>query len=217
MSIEANSGASRPEDADRGKDTKLQIDSIIPIRDDAKRPHDVEGIRRDENDRPLCPGELPMRQNHVDRKAGEIVFNCPVKRPTHLNNKHAWNAHVDECPLGVLCEPNSKMGPLVHIRFRDDPRRNVSIPRSSAEFALRYEKRTAAERFNSTLKSKGKMATGAYRREHISFSFSVFHAIECHTRAWVKKLLARHEPIRSAKELFVILEQLRPTDLPAAA
>ncbi len=31
------------------------------------------------------------------------------------------------------------------------------------------------------------MSTGAFRREHIAFTFAVAYGIECHARAWVKQ------------------------------
>jgi hypothetical protein len=75
------------------------------------------------------------------------------------------------------------MGPLLHIRLGDNPRLNLPIPRESPQYAELYKDRTATERYNSTLKSKGQMATGAYRRQHFVLTVAVLHAIECHARA----------------------------------
>src|SRR5262249_12117929 len=70
---------------------------------------------------PLCPAHLPMRR-HGTTPNHRIIFNCPVKRPTHLEGKTVWQAHPEQCPHQVLCQPETKMGPTVYVRSDSDPR-----------------------------------------------------------------------------------------------
>ncbi|MCK6508388.1 hypothetical protein L6R29_00285 [Myxococcota bacterium] len=44
-------------------------------------------------------------------------------------------------PLGTLCEPNSKMGPFVHIPLGKDLRRFPEIPRDSDLYQKLYKTR----------------------------------------------------------------------------
>lgn len=162
---------------------------IIPMRKDAVSPQDSSGQALDEHGRPICKGNLVMRQHQPLDRDGVILYNCPVKRPTHRNGLPVIVTRVEECPLGVLCEPNSKMGPFARVRTKDDPRRILPILRDSPTFSQRYDQRTASERINSTLKSKGSMATGAFRREHIAFTFAIAHAIERHAKNWVRQFM----------------------------
>jgi hypothetical protein len=51
-----------------------------------------------------------------DKKKHRITYNCTVKRPTHRNGKYLWLNHTEECPLGVLCQPDTKMEPTVYVK-----------------------------------------------------------------------------------------------------
>jgi hypothetical protein len=99
---------------------------------------------------PLCPAGLVMRRH--TQTAHRIIYNCPVKRPTHHNGQHCWQAHVEECPLHVLCEPESKMGPLVFVRADADPRFYPAIARDSKPFKEIMQLRSGCERSNSIKK-----------------------------------------------------------------
>ena len=74
-----------------------------------------------ENGIPICPGGMLMRKASYGRKKHRIYYNCPVKRPSHRDGKHLWVAHVDECPLGTLCTPDTRMSPVVYVKTTDDP------------------------------------------------------------------------------------------------
>lgn len=51
-----------------------------------------------------------------------VYYGCPVKRSTHRKDQgYIYINHVDECPLGVLCQPDTKHGPVVYIKTNDDP------------------------------------------------------------------------------------------------
>jgi hypothetical protein len=49
---------------------------------------------------PVCPAGLAMRR-HSATPNHRIVFNCPVKRPTHESGKTTWKSYVAECPQKV--------------------------------------------------------------------------------------------------------------------
>lgn len=100
---------------------------------------------------PLCLAGLPMRR-HGTTPNHRILFHCPVKRPTHCDGHHAWNAHPDECPLKVLCQPDTKMGPVVYIHADSDPRFYPPIARHTARFQQIMNLRSGCERSNSVKK-----------------------------------------------------------------
>ena len=90
-----------------------------------------------------------MRRHNCILKRHRITYNCPVKRPTHRNGEHLWLAHTDECPLSVLCQPDTKMGPIVYINTDDNPRLYPPIPRTSERFEPLMNQRSGCERSNS--------------------------------------------------------------------
>jgi len=183
---------------------ELSIAPLIPLAQEPKTPACMQGLPRDEQGTPLCPGGLPMRLHQRDLHKQELVYNCPVKRPGREAGKLVMRTREQECPREALCEPDSVMGPLLHIRLREDPRLNLPIPRHSALFTEMFKDRTATERYNSTLKSKGRMARGAYRRQHYVLTVAVLHAIEAHANAWVGRVFAQERP-RTDEELLAWL------------
>jgi hypothetical protein len=70
----------------------------------------------DDNGVPICPGGMKMRRSGYNPKRHRIYYACPVKRPTHRNGKHMYLNHTDECPNRVLCQPNTKHGPVVYVK-----------------------------------------------------------------------------------------------------
>jgi hypothetical protein len=171
---------------------KMGINPLIPLAQEPKTPTCAQGLSRNEEGTPLCPAGLPMRLHQ--RGPDELLYNCPVKRPGRTQGKLVFKTRLEECPRGVLCEPESIMGPLVHIRLDGDPRMDLPIPRQSQLFQELYKQRTATERFNSTLKSKGSMATGAYRRQHLTLAAAVLHAIGLHAKVWVGQVFGKQKP-----------------------
>lgn len=189
---------------------------VIPLaKEEVQTPTCAQGLPRDSEGRPLCPGNLPMRLHQRDLGKQKLLYNCPVKRPGREEGKFIFRVHQEECPLGALCEPQTVMGPLVHIRLGKDPRMDLVIPRGSAEFEELYKDRTSTERYNSTVKSKGRMAQGAYRRKHFVFTMAVLHAIEKHAMAWVDLVFARQRP-RTAAELLEWLSRQQQSVAQAA-
>jgi len=101
---------------------------------------------------PLCPANLPMRR-HSATPDGRLYFNCPVKRPTHQDGKSVWPAHLAECPHHVLCQPETKMGPVVSVRTETDPRLYPQIPRDSRYYKELMKLRSGCERSNAVKKT----------------------------------------------------------------
>ncbi len=100
---------------------------------------------------PLCPAVLEMRR-HSRSPNRRLYYNCPVKRPTHIKGKTVCNTEVEACPLGVLCQPTTKMGPVVYVRSDKDPRLYPEIARDSARYREIMKLRTGCERSNAVKK-----------------------------------------------------------------
>jgi len=60
--------------------------------------------------------------------------------------------HAKECPLGTLCQPETKMGPVVYVNTDDDPRLYPLISRKSKQFKKLMNLRSGCERSNSLKK-----------------------------------------------------------------
>ena len=156
------------------------MDPLVPLR---KIPHqDAEQIPRNEEGVPLCPAGLPMRYHGYNKRGHKHTYNCPVKRPTHKDGRYTMKSHPHECPHGQLCEPDSKMGPVCHLRTKDNPRLNPRILRDSDEFKERFKQRSSAERFFSYV--KGADDKRRYRRQHLVLLHALSKAIRLHAMAW---------------------------------
>jgi hypothetical protein len=132
---------------------------------------------------PLCPAGVEMRR-HTQTKH-RIIYSCPVKRPTHLEDKHAWNAHVEECPLHVLCDPESKMGPSVYVRSDADPRFYPEIARNSKQFKEIMQLRSGCERSNATKKTVHQLGDRPCRSATHFLVRRYFVSIIEHAKAWL--------------------------------
>jgi hypothetical protein len=134
---------------------------------------------------PICKAGMLMRRHYYDKKEHKIVYNCPVKRPTHRNGKHEWLAHVDECPFGVLCQTDSDMGPTVFIKTKTDPRLYPPLPRASLEFKKLMKLRSCCERSNSTKKVTYHLGERPCRSDvHYLVRLYLVSIIE-HAKAWL--------------------------------
>ncbi|HJO96239.1 MAG TPA: hypothetical protein QF753_22805 [Victivallales bacterium] len=160
---------------------KLGGKALIPMVERGKTPVDENNIPRDKNGIPLCPGKIPMKRMGCNYQRGHTRYCCPVK---YIGREK--RTELERCPLGVLCEPDSKMGPLVYLSFDENPRLNTAIPRGSESFKELYKQRSSPERFYSTLASAG-LKSRPYRRQHLYLLGALCHAIGVHARAWVKK------------------------------
>ena len=150
----------------------------------------------DENGVPICPGGMLMRRIGFDTKRHRVYYGCPVKRPTHRKDDgYIYINHVDECPLGALCQPDTKHGPVVYIKTTDDPRLYLPIPRASPGYKKLMNLRTGCERSNSTKKETYRLADRPCRSAtHFLVRFYLVSIIE-HAKAWLaedrKKLGAK--------------------------
>ena len=107
-----------------------EITPIIALnpRSDAHPSPTGNAEKVDENGVPLCPAGMLMRRHAHNKQKHRIIYNCPVKRPSHSDGEHVWIAHTDECPRKALCQPGNKMGPVVYVKTIDDPRLYPTIP-----------------------------------------------------------------------------------------
>jgi hypothetical protein len=133
---------------------------------------------------PLCPAGLEMRR-HTQTPNHRIIYHCPVKRPTHLEGKHVWQAHVEECPFQVLCQPDTKMGPTVYVRADTDPRFYPEIARGSPEYKELMNLRSGCERSNSSKKVAHKLGDRVCRSAtHFLVRLYLVSIVE-HAKAWL--------------------------------
>jgi hypothetical protein len=145
-----------------------------------------------ENGTPVCKAGMLMRLCGYNKQKHRIIYNCPVKRPTHRDGKNQWLNHTDECPLGVLCQTDTKMGPVVYVKSTDDPRLYPPLPRSSPEFKKLMKMRSCCERSNSTKKVTNHLGERPCRSDvHYLVRLYLVSIIE-HAKAWLaedKKLV----------------------------
>jgi hypothetical protein len=138
-----------------------------------------------ENGTPICPGGKPMRPCSDDKKKHRVYYNCPVKRPTHRNKKRCWVAHLEECPNGLLCQPQTKMGPVVYVKTKDDPRLYPPIPRENKRFKTLMKLRSGCERSNSQKKETYRLKERPCRSSvHFLVRLYLVSIIE-HAKAWL--------------------------------
>ena len=131
-----------------------EIDPIIALNSRTKEHHNPTGTAKQVNEEgiPLCPAAKPMRRVSHNPKRHRTYYNCPVKRPTHRNGKYMMVTYAKECPLETLCQPSTKMGPVVYVNTADDPRLYPKISRKSKQFKKLMNLRSGCERSNSVKK-----------------------------------------------------------------
>ncbi|MCI0660493.1 MAG: hypothetical protein L0220_05410, partial [Acidobacteria bacterium] len=161
---------------------------------------------------PICPAGLPMRR-HGSGSHGKLFFNCPVKRPTHTGGKLIWQSHLGECPLKVLCQPTTKMGPIVYVRSDSDPRLYPSIARDSSRFKHLMSLRSGCERSNAVKKTVHKLDRRTCRSAtHFLVRLYLVSILE-HVKAWLaedRKILGHDWRTLSDPEKIMQLAHSRP-------
>ena len=141
--------------------------------------------RVNENGIPLCPAGMLMRRHACDKSKHRIIYNCPVKRPTYRDGKHLYISYPDECPHGVLCQPKTKMGPIVYVKTTDDPRLYPPIPRKSPKYKKLMNLRSGCERSNSAKKETYRLGERPCRNAaHFLVRLYLVSIIE-HAKAWL--------------------------------
>jgi len=154
---------------------------------------------------PVCPAGMLMRLCGHVKKKHRIIYNCPVKRPTHRDGQHTWNTFVDECPHKTLCDTRTKMGPVVYVKSTDDPRLYPPLPRNSLKFHKLMDKRSCCERSNSTKKVTYHLGERPCRSDaHYLVRLYLVSIIE-HARAWLSEemKLANNDPLALIKKVKV--------------
>lgn len=163
-----------------------QLNPVIALNHRQGQHPNPSGTAERLNDKgiPLCPANLEMRR-HSQTPNHRLYFNCPVKRPTHENGKSVWKSHVQDCPHQVLCQPDSKMGPIVYVRSDSDPRFYPPIPRDSERFKEVMRLRSGCERSNATKKVTHGLGKRPCRSAtHFLFRLYLVSIVE-HAKAWL--------------------------------
>ena len=138
-----------------------------------------------ENGIPICPAGKLMRRNGFHKARYRIYYACPVKRPSQRNGERIWLTHIDECPNGVLCQPNTKMGPVVYVKTKDDPRLYPPIRRGSPKFKKLMNLRSGCERSNSLKKETYGLGNRPCRSaSHLLVRLYLVSILE-HAKAWL--------------------------------
>jgi hypothetical protein len=133
---------------------------------------------------PICIGGLPMRRQGVT-KHKTIAYCCPVKRPSHEDGKYLMKSYPQQCPLKVLCQPDTKMGPVVTVSPKDDPRHYPVIERGSDRYNQIMNLRSGCERSNSMKKVVHRLDQRPCRSStHYLFRLYLISIVE-HAKAWL--------------------------------
>ena len=126
-----------------------------------------------------------MRRHGYNPQKQVIMYNCPVKRPTHKDGRYIYVSYPQECSFKVLCQPDTNLGPTVYIRTKDDPRLFPPIPRTSPKYKELMNLRTGCERSNSLKKEKYGLGYRPCRSDtHFLVRLYLVSIIE-HARAWL--------------------------------
>lgn len=162
---------------------QLGASPVIALNERNFKPADDHGLQRDAQGHPLCKAGLRMRLHGYDKATGKRIYNCPVRRPGRKGGKQHFIDHIEECPLGCLCDPDSVMGPIVHVAVNEDPRLDPPIPRGSDRYKLLYAKRTCTERFFSVVKEAGRLGKRPYRLQSLFLLAALARSICIHAKA----------------------------------
>ena len=134
---------------------------------------------------PVCPAGMLMRRHGFNPQKRIIMYNCPVKRPTHKDGKYIYVSYPQECPFKVLCQPDTNLGPTVYIRTKDDPRLFPPIPRASPKYKELMNLRSGCERSNSAKKDVYGLGQRPCRSDtHFLVRLYLVSIIE-HAKAWL--------------------------------
>jgi len=169
---------------------------------------------------PVCPAGLLMRRHCHNTHNHRIYFNCPVKRPTRRNGHYTWIPHQDECPHQTLCQPHTRMGPVVYVRSDDDPRLYPTIPRHSTHFKRLMNLRSGCERSNAVKKDVYLLGKRPCRNATHFLIRLYFASLLEHAKAWLAEERKRlgNDPctlIRSAQQQRNLQPQQHPERIPA--
>lgn len=193
---------------------ELGMTPFIPLAHPVRTPQDDQGRARDENGTPLCPAGAAMWRHGFNKRTGKVVYACPAKRFGRKGRERGIYVDLAHCPNRCLCEPDTKMGPLVHLDVRENPRSNPPVPRHSELFLETYKGRSGAERVFSFLKNYGGLAGRPWRHRHFFLIGALARALAMHAKAWVAEASGDRRP-KDAAALLSVLAGL-PGGAPAA-
>jgi hypothetical protein len=138
-----------------------------------------------ENGIPICPAGKLMRRNGFHKARHRIYYACPVKRPSQRDGERIWMSHIDECPNSVLCQPDTKTGPVVYVKTKNDPRLYPPIRRGSPKSKKLMNLRSGCERSNSMKKENYRLGDRPCRSSvHFLVRLYLVSIIE-HAKAWL--------------------------------
>lgn len=183
---------------------KKEVPVAIPLNPRTSNPY-KEHYNFSPSGAPICKGGLAMRHQSYNKKRMRHIYNCPVKRPTHRDGKYFFITHENEYPLGLgcLCSPDTKLGPVLHISSKDNPRLFPSIPRASERYKELLRKRSGTERSNSYKKTAYHFDRAEIKLREQRLTRLYFIAIVQHWRAIYKedtKGMKRKEIVARALE-----------------
>jgi len=180
---------------DAGHDSKgnyeylldYEITPIIALNPRTGSYPEIAGTAQKVNEQgiPICPAGLLMRRHAFNPQKQVIIYNCPVKRPTHKDGKYIYVSYPQECPFKVLCQTDTNLGPIAYIRTRDDPRLYPPIPRGTDTFKELMNLRSGCERSNSIKKEAYGLGHRPCRSAtHFLVRLYLVSIIE-HAKAWL--------------------------------
>jgi len=183
---------------------EAELTPIIPLR--VKPKLDPTGIEYDQKGCPLCPADLPMKLHGVDHVRCHTRWHCPAKYLGRTKGALEWKVREGVCPREELCEPESKMGPLVYLPLGENHRLNVEVPRASDKFKQLLRQRSGSERLNSQLLYIG-LRDRPYRRQYAYQIMAVAYAMSCHASMWAK-VRWQGKKVKTLEELFGRLKEV---------
>jgi hypothetical protein len=142
---------------------------------------------------PVCEAGLEMTFHHRDTQRRRQYFHCPAKRKARVKGKLEFVAEPQRCPLGVLCQPETVMGPVVYLNEAEDLRLSPIIRRNSTEYRKLMNLRSGCERSNATKKSVYKIEQTRFKRASRFLIALYLIAMLEHASAWLKQDLSAQQ------------------------
>ena len=165
------------------------------------------GQALDSDGTPLCLGSARMLRHGFHNSTLTTKYHCPAKLATHRNGKYIRVIRLEQCPHKVLCEPESKMGPIVKIPESENYRHFGPVPRNSPKWKKLYNLRTGVERNNSVLKCTHNLGKRPFRRQHRYLIHAHLVAMYIHTQQWVRHRFGTKRP-NTMEEFFQMISSL---------
>ena len=135
-------------------------ESIIPYIDlnlgNTKKTTDYHGVTISPDGTPVCSAGLKMKSNGNDNVRQYAKYRCP------LNNNGI-------CTCENPCS-DAKYGRTCSIPLKNNIRLYTSPPRSSDEWHMMYNKRTASERCNKQIKQDALLELGRHRSSKLWYA-----------------------------------------------